>query len=117
LAPSPPDYQVRLLPLANPEGLKIKAGDKDAAETVLGPVSTYLSILKLQDNELTIISAAPHMHMLGTMIRVSLDSQTLVDIPAWDFHWQQSYFFQQPVVAAMNQSLFLECHYDNSAEH
>src|SRR6185436_15949487 len=58
LAQTPPKNQVRLLPLANPSGLKIKAGDKDASQTLLVPVSEVLKYLKLP--ELTIISVAPH---------------------------------------------------------
>ncbi len=38
----------------------------------------------------------PHMHTLGQRITVKTDSQCLIDIPKWDFHWQQSYFYDAP---------------------
>lgn len=117
LAASPPAYQVRLVPLANPQALRVPAGDADATQMVQVPVAAYLQALKLPGKELTIITAAPHMHLLGTKIVTSLDNQVLIDISKWDFHWQQAYFFAQPVVANATQNLLLECHYDNSASH
>lgn len=113
LAPAKPQYQVRLLPVANPSGLKIKAGDPDAVQTIVFPISEVLKYLK--QPELTIISVAPHMHMLGTQITTSIGSQPLVDIPRWSFHWQQSYFLKEPFVAKGDQLILHECHYDNSA--
>lgn len=117
LATTPPANQVFLLPLANPSALKIPAGDSDASQIVPAPVSYLQQALKLPGPDVTIVSVAPHMHVLGTRISVSLDNVPMIDIPAWDFHWQQSYFFQKPVIAHSNQMLFLECHYDNSASH
>lgn len=117
LAATPPANQVFLLPLANPNALKIPAGAADASQVVPAPVSYIQQALKLPTPDVTIVSVAPHMHVLGTRISVSLDSQPMIDIPAWDFHWQQGYYFQQPVIAHPNQMLFLECHYDNSAAH
>jgi hypothetical protein len=112
LAPATPQYQVRLLPVANPSGLKIKANDADAVQVIAFPVSEVLRYLK--QTELTIISVAPHMHTLGTQITTSIGSQALIDIPRWSFHWQQSYFLKEPFVAKGDQMIFHECHYDNS---
>jgi hypothetical protein len=117
LADKPPANQVLLVPIADPDRLKIPAGEKDASQTIVVPAQYILSALKLPGSELTIVSDAPHMHLLGKSIQTSIDGKPLIDIPAWDFHWQQSYFFQKPVVVRGNQSIFLECHYDNSAEN
>ena len=39
----------------------------------------------------------PHLHQLGERITVRGPSdECLVDIPRWDFHWQQQYFRQAP---------------------
>ncbi len=116
-ASGPTPYTVLLIPIANPKGLTIAAGDANASQTILIPVSLVLQALKLPDQSLTIISNAPHMHLLGTQITTAIDSQMLVDIPDWNFHWQQSYFFQQPVVAQSNQNIIVECHFDNSDAH
>ncbi|MDW8280698.1 MAG: hypothetical protein RMK29_03235 [Myxococcales bacterium] len=42
---------------------------------------------------LRVYGVAPHMHTLGRRIQVSAGSRCLVDIPQWNFHWQQFYFF------------------------
>ncbi len=112
LAKSAPPYRLVLAPLAYPDQLKIKAGDPEASQSIVVPVSLALQYLKL--SEAVITSVTPHMHMLGTSIVTSLDSQPLVDIPRWDFHWQQGYMFETPVVARGNQLLMLTCQYDNS---
>ncbi|MCB9520905.1 MAG: hypothetical protein H6698_06995 [Myxococcales bacterium] len=71
-----------------------------------------------------VIGVAPHMHTLGTEIRGRVDHRTgdsscLVDIPAWDFNWQQFYRFTPDAVAQVRpgDKFQLECVYDNSAEH
>ncbi|HEX8705522.1 MAG TPA: hypothetical protein VF815_42200, partial [Myxococcaceae bacterium] len=57
----------------------------------------------------------PHMHTLGKRIRVenSTSQQCFVNIPRWDFHWQQLYFFEQPIPVAAGSTLKLTCTWDN----
>lgn len=60
----------------------------------------------------------PHMHTLGRRIRFGVEGASdicLVDIPAWDFHWQQAYFFEEAggVGLTGGGSLVLECTWDN----
>lgn len=112
LASARPPYRLVLVPLAYPDQLKIAAGDPEASQSIVVPVSLALDYLKLK--EAVITSVTPHMHLLGTSIVTSLDSQPLVDIPRWDFHWQQAYMLETPVVARGNQLLMLTCQYDNS---
>lgn len=64
----------------------------------------------------------PHMHMLGRSIRVTVDragggTETLIDIPRWDFHWQQMYFYEEPVVITKGDVLRLECVFDNRSQN
>ncbi len=114
---SAPPYLVYQLPLADPDRLKIPANDPDAIQSIVAPVRLILQQLKLPGNDLTIVSVTPHMHLLGTRIDTLVGSQPLVAIPKWDFHWQQSYQLTEPFVAGGNQSLILECHYNNTAEN
>jgi hypothetical protein len=62
-----------------------------------------------------IYGVLPHMHTLGKSVRVEnlQTGQCLVNIPRWDFHWQQLYFFEQPVLAAAQSTLKLTCTWDN----
>jgi len=55
----------------------------------------------------------PHMHTLGKHISVKTDSACLVDIPNWDFHWQQLYFYNQPVTVKAGESATLSCTWNN----
>ena len=52
----------------------------------------------------TIHIAAGHMHLLGASIRLELNpgtprAQILLDIPRWDFHWQNAYTLRTAVRA------------------
>lgn len=62
----------------------------------------------------TVYGVLPHMHTLGRQIRVETTSgQCLVDIPKWDFHWQQFYFFKTPVQVPAGQARKMTCTWDN----
>jgi hypothetical protein len=41
------------------------------------------------------------------------ESGPLIGIPAWDFHWQQMYFYAQPVPVDPYERLQLSCIWDN----
>ncbi len=56
----------------------------------------------------------PHMHTKGTHIRMQYQDQCLVDIPAWDFHWQQGYYYNAPIaIEATTNGLSLSCTWSN----
>lgn len=56
----------------------------------------------------------PHMHTLGKSIRMASSSgQCFVNIPRWDFHWQQFFFFNQPVQLQPRTQVSVRCTWDN----
>jgi len=62
-----------------------------------------------------------HMHTLGRAIRVDLhradgSDECLLDIPAWDFHWQGAYAFREPLDVLAGDRLEVTCTWDNTAE-
>ncbi len=61
----------------------------------------------------TIWGVAPHMHTLGRKVRVDVGDACAIDIPSWDFHWQQMYTFTQPMTVAPGTPLKLSCTWDN----
>ena len=63
----------------------------------------------------TVHGLLPHMHQLGKRITLTSTSEgCLIDVPAWDFHWQQSYFYDDgPVQLPLGSSLSLSCTWDN----
>jgi cytochrome c553 len=65
----------------------------------------------------TIHVAAGHMHLLGAAIRLELNPGTprarvLLDIPRWDFHWQNAYALAKPVRAEPGDVVRVTCRYD-----
>jgi hypothetical protein len=65
----------------------------------------------------TIHVAAGHMHLLGAAIRIELNPGTprarvLLDIPRWDFHWQNGYTLARPVKAEPGDVVRVTCRHD-----
>jgi hypothetical protein len=72
------------------------------------------------DGEAWLVAIAGHMHLLGTHITVertnATGKATLLDIPAWDFHWQGSYQLATPISIRGDDQLTIRCIYDNTEE-
>jgi hypothetical protein len=65
-----------------------------------------------------------HMHQLGKSGRIGIiragkpDAlEVLLDIPKWDFKWQETYMLHEPNVLMPGDQLYVECHFDNTPEH
>ncbi|HKU38445.1 MAG TPA: monooxygenase [Polyangiales bacterium] len=63
-----------------------------------------------------------HMHQLGKsgsigIVRANGERVGLLDIPSWAFEWQETYVLRKPVRLNAGDRMYVECHYDNSAEH
>jgi len=61
-----------------------------------------------------------HMHTLGSrgsvsIVRSGRTLEPLLQIPDWDFNWQQTYILRQPVKLNPGDELEVECHFDNTA--
>lgn len=68
----------------------------------------------------TITAIGPHAHLVCTSMRayaVRPDGDTipLIDIPQWDFRWQDLYSFRQPIFLPTGTKLHGEATYDNTA--
>lgn len=66
-----------------------------------------------------IISIMSHQHTLGKTTRTVLnpdtpDEQILIDIPVWDFDWQGSYWYAEPIWLDVGDVIRVICTYDNS---
>jgi peroxiredoxin len=65
-------------------------------------------------------SIMPHMHRLGKGIKVTLTppdgpERTLIAIKEWDYNWQETYAFKQPVAVKNGSRFHVEAIYDNSS--
>ena len=59
------------------------------------------------------------MHLLGSAIRLELNPGTprakvLLDIPRWDFHWQNAYTLARSVEAAPGDVVRVTCRHEVS---
>lgn len=68
---------------------------------------------------MTVFGVSGHMHELGRRFRLELNPdseapQLLLDIPRWDFHWQDHYLFVEPLQMASGDVLRMTCVWDNS---
>jgi hypothetical protein len=67
-----------------------------------------------------IYGVGPHMHTLGTDIRVDLvhgsgsPDQCMVHIPRWDFNWQRGYSYVHPLAISANDSVRVTCTWNTS---
>ena len=73
-----------------------------------------------QDTE--VFSLFPHMHLRGKSFRFELqypegDRKTLLDVPRYDFNWQNTYVFEEPLTFPRGSVLHMTAHFDNSEEN
>jgi len=102
LARGPVAKPAALLPMAN-LGFSVPAGATGYTSTfdIASPAHGVLW------------GVLPHMHTKGRRVTVKARNGCLVDIPSWDFHWQQAYFFSTPVPISVSDPLSLSCTWDN----
>jgi peroxiredoxin len=67
-------------------------------------------------------SVLPHMHLIGRSIKVTMtppggEPVVLVDIKDWDYNWQETYWFKEPIRAKAGTRLEVEGVYDNSTSN
>jgi Copper type II ascorbate-dependent monooxygenase, N-terminal domain/Copper type II ascorbate-dependent monooxygenase, C-terminal domain len=96
-----------------PAGLLLLCG-KNAANPRPSPVTTCDRRI---DVPTKILVVAGHMHLLGSSINLTLNPGTprarvLLDIPHWNFHWQNAYTLATPVEAEPGDIVRVTCHYD-----
>lgn len=68
---------------------------------------------------LTVFGVFGHMHELGRSFTLELnpdgdDPQYMLDIPKWDFDWQDSYYFVEPLQLNRGDVMRMTCNWDNT---
>lgn len=74
------------------------------------------------DQDSLILSLFPHMHLRGKSFRYTAkypdgSEEILLDIPQYDFNWQNSYEYEQPKRVPAGTVLVCVAHFDNSANN
>lgn len=103
-----------LVPFAD-QGINIPAGASEHTET--RQISMNYGL------DATLWGGTPHMHLLGSSIRITVQAPDsdeevcLIDVPEWDFDYQNFYQFEEPVTIKNGSTITMECVYDNSADN
>ena len=105
-------------------GMPIAANDPDAHhEFTLG--TNVLALIRgepagVKVNEPWVMyNGFLHMHTRGksgrlTLLRKNGTEQVMLDIRDWDFNWQSTYRFEQPLLMEPGDQIKLECRWDNT---
>ena len=114
---TPPSKRARALPLANLT-FDVPAGEKESEHAI--------TVTNSSSHDWVVIGTAPHLHLLASKVKVEvlrkddeLADECLVDIPDWDFNWQQEYRFRDDewVSVRPGDKVRLTCTFDNSPEN
>jgi len=67
-----------------------------------------------------ILGIMPHMHLLGTEMKVTAtypngEQKPLVWVKPWDFNWQETYVYKEPIALPRGTRITMEAYYDNSS--
>lgn len=120
LAPAGTEGSLRLLSTLRlvRRQLSLPAGQAGIIEETTLPASTWALGRFYPDGDAQLVAVAGHMHLLGTHITLertnATGTTTLLDIPAWDFHWQGSYQLATPITLRSDDALTIRCVYDNT---
>ena len=104
---------IPVMPFGGPwSGMKIPAGDDNA--------EVRCSMVMPRDG--LALTVTPHMHLLGKdmALTATLPDGTqvpLVKLRRWDFNWQESYQYREPVMLPKGTRLDLVAHFDNSSSN
>jgi uncharacterized protein (TIGR03437 family) len=113
-ARSPVRHALQVLPLVNTQFV-IPAGSRQHEVNASFTIPFFLTG--------KMWAVTPHMHLLGRRIKVELQrpgtsqANCLIDIPDWDFNWQGTYLYRQPVTLTGGATLKLTTIYDNSVSN
>ena len=69
--------------------------------------------------DVTLVGVVPHMHLLGKAVSVRAElpggrSETLLEIPAWNYAWQDEFYYEKPFPLPAGTRIVMEGSFDNS---
>jgi hypothetical protein len=106
--------------IANPawlvaDAMKVQPGDPDEPFFYIMRADLFTRAKRVELHGVT-----PHMHHFGKQITVRIikpdgTQKCLLEIPHWEFGWEQPFWFKESIVFEKDDRLYLECRFDNSA--
>lgn len=72
--------------------------------------------------DVIMVGIVPHMHLLGKSMRVTATQpkhppEVLIDIPVWNYNWQDEYYYEKPIRLKAGTIIVVEAVFDNSADN
>jgi hypothetical protein len=117
----------------SPKTRPIQGGVLAGGQGGTGPMRLFFSIppgaerhrltgTQRATEDCTLHMITPHMHLLGKEIKVTMTPpggppQTLLEIKDWDYNWQETYTFKNPVQVKAGSRLDVEAFFDNSSNN
>ncbi|MBL8818821.1 MAG: redoxin family protein [Planctomyces sp.] len=106
-----PEYIVRTVSLADID-LNIPPNEPNHIESITRPVAANTAVMAYM----------AHMHVRGKSFQFELikpdgESETLLNIPRYDFNWQLRYEYQQPKVIPAGSRVKVTAVFDNSDQN
>ena len=106
-----PRYEVRTVGIAH-QGISIPAGAERHVETKT----------QRAPFDMPLTSFMPHMHIRGAAFKYEVTlpdgkSETLLDIPRYDFNWQLRYDYKRPKLIPRGSTFKITAIYNNSASN
>ncbi|MFO0807456.1 MAG: redoxin domain-containing protein [Gemmataceae bacterium] len=70
----------------------------------------------------TLYSVLPHMHLIGRSVKLTMTppqgaTKSLIAIADWDYNWQETYYFKEPLRVPAGTRFDIEAVYDNSTKN
>ena len=74
------------------------------------------------DQDTLVLNLTPHTHLRGKAFKYEAfypngEQEVLLDVPRYDFNWQQSYYLTKPKTMPKGTRIHCIAHYDNSAKN
>jgi hypothetical protein len=68
----------------------------------------------------TVRAVAPHMHLLGKSVKITMtppggQPELLIDVPEWEYNWQDNYILKEPLRVRAGTRFDVEAVFDNSS--
>ncbi len=84
-----------------------------------GEANYQVQLRQTVDEDLLLLALTPHMHLRGKSCRYSAkyadgSSEVLLDIPSWDFNWQERYVLASPKRLTAGTEIIATAVFDNS---
>jgi Ca2+-binding EF-hand superfamily protein/mono/diheme cytochrome c family protein len=110
-AKTPPQYEVKTVAVANTR-ISIPPGAERHVETKTQRVPF----------DMPVTSFMPHLHIRGAGFKYEVTytdgkTETLLDIPRYDFNWQLRYDYKQPKLIPRGSTIKITAIYNNSASN